>query len=83
MLREVIQRIESTKESQGWTKDVANIAISEYLFHNRSIKNEDLYKMLRFALSASPKGPPVGDISEVLGRKETLLRLEEAAALLT
>lgn len=58
--------------------DIVNRTCSLYLYENRDrgYKNEDVFFLLRYALSGNPVGGPTGQIAEVLGVKELLLRIE-------
>jgi len=51
-----------------------------YLYENkdRKFKNEDIFSLLRFAITGNPVGAPTGEICEVIGYKETVERCEEA-----
>ena len=60
-----------------------NKACSHYLFEKNkqpgfSFKNEDIFFLFRYAITGNPVGAPIGEISEVIGKKETLARLEES-----
>lgn len=48
-----------------------NKICSMYLFENkeRNWKNEDVFFLLRFAITGNPVGAPTGEIGEVLGLK--------------
>jgi len=41
-------------------------------------KNEDIYSLLRFAITGNPVGAPVGDICEIIGQEATVKRLAAA-----
>ena len=51
------------------TCDIINKICSLYLFENkdRKFKNEDVFFLLRYALTGNPVGAPTGDIGEVIG----------------
>lgn len=60
--------------------DQLNKACSIYLMEqnenkNFAYKNEDVFFLLRYAMTGNPVGAPIGDISEVLGKKAVLDRL--------
>lgn len=60
-----------------------NKACSYYLYEQNqkpdfSYKNEDVFFLFRYAMTGNPVGAPIGDISEVIGKKATLERLIEA-----
>jgi hypothetical protein len=48
-----------------------NKSCSEYLFEKKTLNNEDVFYLLRFALTGNPVGAPIGEIAEVIGKKET------------
>lgn len=57
-----------------------SMACSEYLknqkeLHGEQIKSDDVYSMIRFAVSGNPVGAPVGDICEIIGQKDVARRL--------
>jgi glutamyl/glutaminyl-tRNA synthetase len=43
-----------------------------------SLKSEDVFFLLRFAITGNPVGAPVGDICEIIGIEATIERLEAA-----
>ena len=45
-----------------------------YLFENKEKdwKNEDVFFLLRYAISGNPVGAPTGDIGEVIGLKQII-----------
>lgn len=50
-----------------------------YLYENsktRNYKNEDVFFLLRFSITGNPVGAPIGEISEIIGQKEVLTRLD-------
>ena len=51
-----------------------------YLYENRDRgwSNEDVFFLLRYALSGNPVGAPTGEIAEVLGYKEVIQRCKNA-----
>lgn len=51
-----------------------------YLFENKAqgYKNEDVFNLLRFAISANPVGAPVGDICDIIGKKTVIKRIDNA-----
>lgn len=50
--------------------DTLNKECSMYLYENRdkNYKNEDVFSLLRFAITGNPVGAPVGDILEIIGK---------------
>ena len=53
-----------------------NDICSEYLRKNegRGWKNEDVFFLLRYAISGNPVGAPTGEICEVIGLQQVILR---------
>ena len=51
-----------------------------YLYENRDkkYKNEDVFFLLRYAISGNPVGAPTGEICEVIGYKNTINRITNA-----
>jgi hypothetical protein len=54
-----------------------------YLFeqntkHNKALKNEDVFFLFRYAMTGNPVGAPIGEISEVIGKEQVVLRLAAA-----
>lgn len=49
-----------------------------YLFENqdRNWKNEDVFFLLRYAISGNPVGAPTGDIGEVIGLNQIIKRCQ-------
>ena len=45
-----------------------NRVCSEYLFKEKIYNNEDVFYLIRFALSGNPVGAPMADIAEVIGK---------------
>lgn len=58
-----------------------NMSCSEYLYEKKTLNNEDVFYLIRYALTGNPVGAPIGDIAEVLGRKNVVMRVGEAAQL--
>lgn len=55
-----------------------NKACSEYLFKEKIYNNEDVFYLIRFALSGNPVGAPMADIAEVIGKAQVEQRIEAA-----
>jgi hypothetical protein len=50
-----------------------------YLFENakkKNLKNEDVFFLLRFAITGNPVGAPIGEICEIIGQKDVLDRID-------
>ena len=43
--------------------------------HGKGFKNEDVFFLLRFAITGNPVGAPVGDICEIIGAESTIKRI--------
>ena len=41
----------------------------------QNLKNEDVFSLLRFAITGNPVGAPVGDICEIIGKDPSIERL--------
>jgi glutamyl/glutaminyl-tRNA synthetase len=52
-------------------------ACSQYVKSN-SLKNDEVYSLLRFAITGNPVGAPVGDICEIVGKEAVCRRLQQA-----
>eukprot|EP01017_Pseudomicrothorax_dubius_P043082 TRINITY_DN7117_c0_g1_i4.p1 TRINITY_DN7117_c0_g1~~TRINITY_DN7117_c0_g1_i4.p1 ORF type:complete len:314 (-),score=98.37 TRINITY_DN7117_c0_g1_i4:29-970(-) len=51
--------------------------LSEYIFAKKdSVKNEEVFHLVRLALTGKTSGVSVGDICDVIGKKEAVSRLE-------
>ena len=61
-------------------KEQINRICSLYLFENKDkkLKNEDVFFLLRWAVSGNPVGAPTGEICEVIGLAEVLDRCQNA-----
>lgn len=69
-------------EIEEFNADTVNKTCSIYLYENakqNNYKNEDVFFLLRFAISGNPVGAPVGDICDIIGSKESIRRLENAS----
>ena len=66
------------------TSEEINKVCSHYLFQNKDkgFKNEDIFFLLRFAVSGNPVGAPTGDICEVIGLEQTIKRCKNAIEML-
>lgn len=71
------------KQGEGGhiSAEEVNKVCSMYLFENqesRGFKNEDVFFLLRFAVTGNPVGAPTGEICEVIGLKQMVERCESA-----
>ena len=55
-----------------------NKVCSEYLFKEKIYNNEDVFYLIRFALSGNPVGAPMADIAEVIGKQQVEKRIAAA-----
>lgn len=79
ILEDLLVLFEQLKAELGTNpvdKDRINKICSLYLFENkdRKLKNEDVFFLLRFAITGNPVGAPTGDICEVIGLPEVIDR---------
>ena len=65
----VLEASKTAAESEIVTSDEINKICSMYLYENRDrgFKNEDVFFLLRFAVTGNPVGAPTGEICEVIG----------------
>ena len=65
-LKKTLAKIDETQ----FSIDRVNKDCSMYLYENQSknYKNEDIFYLLRYAVSGNPVGAPVGDICEIIGQ---------------
>lgn len=57
--------------------DTLGKVLGEYHFRNKSsLSHEDIYHLLRFVLTGNHSGGPVTKTAEILGKKNTLKRIE-------
>lgn len=68
ILEDVSKRMQNIAISEPWTADLVNKTCSEYLSERPTLSNEDVFYLIRFALTGNPVGAPIGEISEVIGR---------------
>ena len=77
---EILSDLKRIFESQkAINAESINKMCSLYLFENkdRNFKNEDVFFLLRYALSGNPVGGPTGEIAEVIGLEEVIGRIED------
>ena len=68
ILTDMVQLIMKIDPTQTFTAEVMNKVCSEYLFKEKIYNNEDVFYLIRFALSGNPVGAPMADIAEVIGK---------------
>lgn len=49
-----------------------------YENRNKGYKNEDVFFLLRFAITGNPVGAPVGEIIDIIGLSEAITRIDNA-----
>lgn len=57
-----------------------NAVCAQYVNSHENLSTEDVFYLIRFALSGNPVGAPMADIAEVVGKEEVLKRIEAAQA---
>lgn len=79
-LAAIFERNRVDSETDAVSCEDVNKVCSMYLYENRdrNFKNEDVFFLLRFAVSGNPVGAPTGDICEVIGFKQTVDRCKLA-----
>ena len=57
-------------QEDSFSADRINKECSLYLYENAKsgYKNEDVFFLLRYAMTGNPVGAPVGDILEIVGK---------------
>lgn len=76
MLDGLYEKLE--KVPAPWTAEPLNKAMSLFLYEKREqLVNEDVFFLMRFIITANTVGAPVGEIMEIIGKKESLRRIEE------
>lgn len=65
-------------QKQAFTAETMNKVCSEYLFREKIYNNEDVFYLIRFALSGNPVGAPMADIAEVIGKQQVEKRITAA-----
>lgn len=65
-------------QKQVFTAETMNKVCSEYLFREKIYNNEDVFYLIRFALSGNPVGAPMADIAEVIGKQQVEERITAA-----
>jgi len=75
----------SANQSSSWNSEVMNLICQEYLNERKQagiqLNNEDVFYLIRYALSGNPVGAPIGEIAEVVGKDSTLQRMQKAASI--
>jgi hypothetical protein len=76
----MVKLIKELPESKDlpFTAETMNKLCSEYLYKAKVYNNEDVFYLIRFALSGNPVGAPMADIAEVIGKKEVQSRISAA-----
>jgi glutamyl/glutaminyl-tRNA synthetase len=66
------------KLSNNFVTDSINKACSMFLYESKDkgYKNEDVFFLLRFAVSGNPVGAPIGDICDIIGYNSVIERIE-------
>lgn len=64
------------KDDSNFSAEVMNEICSEYVDSHGKLSTEDVFYLVRFALSGNPVGAPMADIAEVVGHAQVQLRLQ-------
>jgi glutamyl-tRNA synthetase len=78
---ERVQRELESIPAADWSQERLQSALTDAR-SELDLKPKELFPILRIALTASPQSPAIWDVMWVLGRQESLDRLEAAAALI-
>jgi len=78
---EVVYKLIDKIPEENWTNDSLNDAVYSYI-KAREFKVGDYLWPMRVALSGQEKSPGPFDIAEVIGKSETLLKIQKAITLL-
>ena len=70
ILGDMVQLIKEIDSKQSFTAEIMNRVCSEYLFKEKIYNNEDVFYLIRFALSGNQVGAPMADIAEVIGKQQ-------------
>lgn len=73
--------VEELENLQNWTSDEIK-TILEQVVTSGKFSNGDVFWPVRYAISGEEKSPPPEEIAEVLGKEESLKRLNKAIELL-
>lgn len=80
-----MEQIMNDIDENEFTALELNKACSLYLYEQNqklgaafTYKNEDVFFLFRYAMTGNPVGAPIGEISEVIGKKAVLQRLKDA-----
>lgn len=65
-------------QSQDFDAEVMQKVCNDYLEQAEGMSTEDVFYLVRFALSGNPVGAPMIDIAEVVGKEQVLSRLKLA-----
>lgn len=76
----LFQAARKGNDSDMMSREDVNKVCSMYLFENRdrNFKNEDVFFLLRYAVSGNPVGAPTGDICQVIGYSAVIQRCKNA-----
>ena len=74
ILQDIDRKLSSTTE---FSFDVMNRICNQYVAEHK-LTTEDVFYLVRFALSGNPVGASMADIAEVIGKQEVQMRLHAA-----
>jgi Anticodon binding domain len=74
---------DSISKVKDFDANALNKTCSVYLYeqndkHGKALKNEDVFFLFRYAMTGNPVGAPIGEISEVIGKDQVVIRLAAA-----
>ena len=68
-------------EESEWNKDNVNKLWSQYLYDQNQngnfLKNQDVFFLLRYAVTGNYVGAPIGDVWYIVGKIQTLDRMQD------
>jgi hypothetical protein len=69
ILTDLKSLLSESVNSEAFTTNFVHEKCSLYLFKNKDkqYKNEDVFFLLRFAVTGNPVGAPIGEITEIVG----------------
>ena len=76
ILSSISDRLEQQVTANKFTAEQIGEVVAKYLFENqKTVKNDEVYHILRFVVSGVHEGVPAADICCIIGKKETIKRL--------
>ena len=79
-LNDLYKEFNNIEESE-WNKDNVNKLWSQYLYDQNQngnfLKNQDVFFLLRYAVTGNYVGAPIGDVCYIVGKIQTLDRMQD------